>query len=307
VIDIPFRHLLLLTTLALIGISGVELRAQRVDSGVSYHFKPGEEIRYRIVAVDSIIIYDRVWKSLSRRRAEIVRYRCDSILPNGNLAMTVEWTDYGATEHLDTMPEVTRITHPWIGHPRTFVMSPTGRRLDLVRYDRMQGAAPGGPFEPLAMPWFGDSTVARGNDVFTNKQWLFDNVFPPVAWDGTSFREIRPEIDTLGGPVIPVELTETATVTYRPAGRSDSALTQSRINGGGIYLFSRLLGYPIGGHYDLIADIAMQNAEGETVEGRHLMSTIFELYTEQIRTDNESPREPTLPTDSATPPAPPRR
>lgn len=263
---------------------------QGLPDGIRYHFKPGEGVRYRVVAVDSIIIFDRVWRTVTRRRAEVVQYRCNSILPNGNMLMTVELTEYAATERLDTMPQVTRTTHPWVGHPRVFVMSPTGRRLDMIRFDSIPGSTPGGPFAPLALPYLGDSVAVRGNDVFTNRQWMFDNVFPPVGWDGTTFRSLNGMIDTLGERLFDVELTETAVVHYRPIGRSDSVITRSRINGAGRYLISPDRGYPVGGTYDLIADIDLTNPHGESIQGRHLMSTIFELYTDESRINQQSPK-----------------
>lgn len=275
----------LLATLLLVtcGLSAQE------EGSVRYRFTQGEEVRYRVVAVDSILLHDRQDKRLSRRRVEVVKYRCDSILPDGNYLVTVEWTDYAATERYDTLPEVIRTTHPWIGHPRSFIMTPTGHRVDMVRYDKVAGAAPGGPFAPLAIPCLGEGIEARGNDIFPNKQWLFDNVFPPVMWNGTTYRNLQGVIDTLGEELELVELTETARAYYIPTGMPDSILTESRINGAGRYLLSSKKGYPVGGTYDLIADITLNNSHGETVEGRHVMSTIIELYNDQPALDESAP------------------
>lgn len=298
------RHFLLLLSLLSFATPTV-LHAQEREGGIRYQFTPGEEIRYRIIAVDSIVMYDRLQKNLARRRVEIVRYRCDSILPDGNYLMTVEWTDYAATERLDTLPEIIRTTHPWIGHPRTFIMSPTGHRIDMVRYDRFHGSAPGGPFAPLAIPFLGDSVAVHGNDVFTNKQWLFDNVFPPVGWSGTTYRNLQGKIDTLGEMLDDIELTETAAVQYKPAGLPDSIVTHSRINGAGRYFVSSSKGYPVGGTYDLIADVTLTNAHGEEIQGRHVMSTIFELYNDQPTPDEPAQKQKSAP--SPPPSATPRR
>lgn len=298
------RHLILgLALLSALLFQPTDLCAQKKDGGIRYRFTPGEVVRYRVVAVDSIVMYDRQQKNLARRRVEIVRYRCDSVLPNGNFVMTVEWTDYAATERLDTLPEVIRTTHPWIGHPRTFVMSPTGHRVDMIRYDKFQGSAPGGPFAPLAIPYLGDSVAIHGNDVFTNKQWLFDNVYPPVGWSGTTYRMLQGKIDTLGELLDDILLTETAAVLYKPAGLPDSIITDSRINGAGRYFVSPSKGYPVGGAYDLIADVNLTNAHGEQIQGRHVMSTIFELYNDQPRIDEPvSPQKPRTSKSARTPP-----
>jgi len=286
----PFT-LLSLVALSVI-ITAKQGYAQPAADGVRYHFMAGDAVRYRVVAVDSIVIFDRVWRTLTRRRAEIVTYRCDSVLPNGNYLITVSTDQYAATERLDTLGEVTRTSHPWVGHPRTFVMSTTGRRLDMVRYERLVGSAPGGPFAPLPIPHLGDTIVARGNDVFTNKQWLFDNVYPPVGWDGTTYRQNNGLIDTLGEKLHDMLLTETATVYYRAVGGPDTLLTESRINGSGRYLLSLTRGYPVWASYDLIADIDLRNAHGETVQGRHAMSTIIELYTDDTPIEDTTPDAP---------------
>lgn len=243
-----------------------------------YGFKQGQTLSYRVIAVDSIILYDKAWRTLARERVEVVTYYCDSVLRDGYI-MTVVTEQYAATEWVDSLPPVTRTDHPWVQRPITFLMSPTGRRVDLVAGDTVPGNAPGGPFAPLLLPHLGGvATYIGASGSFDNEQWTLDNMFPPVKWQGLVFKVLPRRLDTLDRKnVVQVDLTEVANVVHKLPGDSLNPVTRTTVNGGGSYYFDTKAGYPVGGSYNEIARFTMEFPGGKEVDGRHIIGMIYEL------------------------------
>ena len=115
----------ILASLFLLGIllaGGSTASAQKPLDSISlrYDFVKGKTLRYRVVAYDSIVLYDRHWRTLARERAEVVQFRCDSVLPNDSgYIMTIMTTGYAATETIDSLPPITRDTSGWVNRPIT--------------------------------------------------------------------------------------------------------------------------------------------------------------------------------------------
>ncbi len=287
-IKLPLLVAIVIATLAGVAIDVVtpqRVSAQTIDSlHIRYRFKQGDTLSYRLYAFDSITVFDVVTKRLTRERTEVISFRCDSVLPNGYI-MTTTMREYGANETLDTLPTVRRLTNDWVGRSVTYLMSPTGFRMDMLRYKEDPGTVPGGPFEPLILPAFSgtpDSISVVGSSIFQKDMWLFDNAFPPVKWSGTSLRRYMGMKDTLGRRSLDVQMNDVAQIAYFPGGDTDAPMTQSKINGSGNYFLNPELGFPIAGTYDLIADITFTNPKtGEKVTGRHVMSVMFELLGKQ--------------------------
>lgn len=241
-----------------------------------YDFTPGEKVTYRVIAYDSIVIYDTTWRSLARERAELVTFRCDSVVPNGYI-MSMTTSEYVATERLDTLPPITRNTHDWVDRTTRFLMSPTGRRIDLIGATDRPGNAPGGPFAPLLLPNLGEQEKGwvGQSGAYKNEQWLVDNIYPPIKWTSTDFRIIPDRKDTLGAKTVQIGISEVGSIAYQVPGNKDNPVTRATINGGGDYFFSPKLGLMVGGSFDLIANFTLELPNGRKVNGRHVMSMYY--------------------------------
>lgn len=272
----------LLTICGLLAVSAVlhaQVDGQPLDSvRLRYNFKQGQTITYRVVALDSIVIYDKNWRKLARERVEMVTYHCDSVLKDGYI-MTVVTEQYAATENIDTLPPIARTDHQWVQRPISFLMSPTGRRVDLVAGDTVPGNAPGGPFAPLILPHMGAIvTHVGGSGSYDNHQWTLDNMFPPVKWTGLVFAVSPRRLDTLGRKnVVQLNLSEVANVLHKLPGDTANPTTRTTVNGAGEYFFDEKAGYPVAGNYNLIARFTMEFSGGREVRGQHIISTTYEL------------------------------
>lgn len=242
---------------------------------LSYRFSPGESVTYRVVSQDTIVMLDSIRRTFANERVEIVEYRCDTILTDGYV-MTMTLKDYAATESLDGIPPITRVTHPWVGRPVTFLMSATGERKELLELNKEPGVAPGGPFAPLLLPVLGDSnTYVGGSTSRHHDYWLFDNVYPPVYWKGTTFRVIPGRGTTTAGDVVVVSLSDVAQVAYKLPGTE--IISQTIVNGAGTYNLSPTLGYMTGGFYELVGKISIKPPSRPEITGRHSMTMTFEM------------------------------
>jgi hypothetical protein len=259
--------------------------AQKALDSISlrYNFVKGATIRYRVIAYDSIVLYDKHWRTLARERAEVVQFHCDSVLPaDSGYIMTIMTTGYAATERIDSLPPITRDTAMWVNRPITFLMSVSGRRLKLKAASDDPGTSPGGPFEPLLLPYLGDDrTYVGSSGAYPTEQYMFDNVFPPVFWKGSTFRTIVGRMDTLKQKVLHVTLSDVGNLSYRMPGSDDNPATSATVNGAGDYYLGTKLGYPIGGTYNLIARFTMARPGKEKVDGRHILGMYFELLKEE--------------------------
>ncbi len=254
-----------------------------------YRFTPGLQLIYRVLSYDSIIVVDTVSRTLARERAELVGIRCDSVLPD-SYVMTMVTMDYNALERA-AGPEAERGDHPWVGRVLRFRMTPNGRRLTLLTTGRETPAtSPGGPVAPLLLPNLGDDTAFIGvSTAFKNDQWLVDNAFPPVMWNGNVFRAVPRRFDTLGQTVVEVELSEVGGSRYQQPG-TDNPAVGAKCNGGGSYFLSAALGYPIAGAYNQINNFSMTFPGGHSVNGRHSLGMMFELLPEGISTTARAER-----------------
>lgn len=262
-----------------------QLSAQGNDPAhlLRYRFKAGDSVVYRVHAVDSIGLFDVHRRTVMRERISIISYHCDSVLADGSYIMSWRYHAYGATERIDTLPPVTRETHPWVGRTATFRMTPGGLRTTMYRWDKTSEASPGGPMEPLALPWIGDDSVKftyPGNTSYSGKNWLFENSFPPALFDGIMMRSADPIADTAGRRVLPIELSTAGTIAYVTGRGEDSILTQAVIQSGGTYKLGVKEGYPLAGQIDLIARLKLtitHDDEQKVIDGRHTITTVFEL------------------------------
>lgn len=271
-------------------ISATVARAQPIGPVLlHYRFTPGQQLTYRVLSYDSIIVVDTVSRTLARERAELVSIRCDSVLPD-SYVMTMVTTDYNALERA-TGAEAERAKHPWVGRVLRFRMTPNGRRLTLLTTGReVPGTSPGGPVAPLLLPNLGGDTAFIGvSTAYKNDQWLVDNTFPPVMWNGNVFRAVPRRFDTLGQTVVEVELSEVGGSTYQQPGKENPAVG-AKCNGGGSYFLSAAHGYPVAGAYNLINTFAMTFPGGHSVNGRHSLGMMFELVPEGITTTARAER-----------------
>lgn len=262
--------------LVLLGSAGALHAQLPLDTvRVSYRFSPGETVTYRVVSQDTIIMIDAAQRTFASERVEIVEYRCDTVLSDGYV-MTMTLKDYAASESIDGIPPITRVTHPWVGRPVTFLMSATGERKDIIEMTTEPAVAPGGPFAPLLLPPLGDSVAFVGeSDSRKHEFWLFDNVYPPVYWKGTTFRVIPSRGRTPSGDVVVLSLSDIATVDYLLPGTE--ILSRTIVNGAGTYNHSPSLGYMTGGFYELVGRITIKFPSRPEITGRHLMSMAFEM------------------------------
>jgi len=273
-----------LLALAALALGTTHADAQKLDSiRLRYTFTAGQTIRYRVVAFDSIMIYDKKWRVLSRERAEEVTLRCDSVLPNdGGYIMTTRMTQYAASETYDSLPPVVRDTSAWVNRPITFLMTISGKRLTLKAATDDPGTSPGGPFEPLLLPNLGDDhTYVGSSGAFPNEQYMFDNIFPPVFWKGSTFRTIVGRLDTLKQKALEIQLSDVGNLSYQMPGDDANPITTATINGSGQYFLGTKLGYPIGGNYSLIARFTLSRPDKQNVDGRHILGMYFELLTDK--------------------------
>ena len=246
-----------------------------------YDLSQGENVTYRVVSYDSIVIWDHQPRVLIRERAERVNYRCDTILPDG-YGMTVTLMEAVVREKFDSLPWVIRADHPFVGQPIRFLMGPDGERIRLRDTLEFAGSMPGAPFQPLLIPALGgaDTVSVGAGSVFERKMWLLDNVYPPVQMQGGAIRKILGTQDTLGHPVVMIELSETGQVWYTPppppGSTGENVVTHTRVNGGGRYWIDFEAGYPVAGDYQLIGNITFTNEQTDKERlGRH---TIYMEY-----------------------------
>ena len=272
------RYLLPALLLLLFGsICDLQSQAALDTVRLRYHFSPGETVTYRVVSRDSIVMLDSARRTFANERVEIIEYRCDTVLVDGYV-MTMTLKEYAATESMNGIPPVTRTSHPWVGRPVTFLMGPTGNREreSLLEMTTEPGVAPGGPFAPLLLPVLGDSNSHVGaSNTRKHGYWLFDNVYPPVYWEGMTFRVVPGRGNTTAGDVVVVTMSDVATVAYKLPGTDVLSLTI--VNGAGTYNLSPKLGYMTGGLYELVGRISIKVPSRPEITGRHTMTMAFEM------------------------------
>ena len=270
--------------LILFCIGGAGIQAQEKNKSdtypLRYDFSEGESVTYRVVSLDSLVIWDVKPRTVIRERVERITYRCDTILPKG-YGMTMVLEDVVVRERVDTLPWSKRTVHPWVGKPVRFLMGVDGERIRLRDTMDVPGSMPGAPFQALVIPHLGgvDTVSPGGGDIFEREMWLLDNVYPPVQWAGGGLRKILGVSDTLGHHAIAVELSETGQVWYAPpSGGGETIMTHTIVNGGGSYWISLDAGFPVTGEHHLIGNITFNNEDtGEQRTGRQIINMIFAL------------------------------
>jgi|GEM_PF-1822419 len=280
----PYSARFVLSLCVLLLIIGTDQAlAQKGASLLSYRLHPGDSVVYRVHAVDSIGLYDVQRRIITRERIGIVSYRCDSVLPDGSYVMTWRYHAYNSTERLNSGPTVSRETHPWVGRSATFRMTAGGLRTTMFQWNSTSETSPGGPLEPLPLPWLGDDSLAPeipGTTSYSGKNWLFENSFPPTLFDGIMMRVTDGATDTVGRRVLPVELNLAGTIAYASKQGEDSILTQAFVQSGGSYMLGVKEGYPLAGRVQQIARLKLHignERQQRDIEGRHSMTTVFEL------------------------------
>lgn len=270
--------LILLTLLLTAAATHNAARAQSAEDAVElrYRFVPGQEIAYRVLSYDSIVVYDTVWHTLARERSERIVFRCDSVRPDGYV-MSMTMSEYSATERRGKSKPRQLSTHEWVGRTVTFLMDSLGRRVDLLRDSPTPASSPGGPFAPMLLPHFGPGAAYVGSkQQFVNEQWLTDNLHPPIRWRGNCLQSVAERVDTLREKTVRVEISEVGASNYRQGGPG-APLTRATINGAGTYYVAPSLGYPVGGGYQLINRFTLELAGGKSVDGRHMTGMSYEI------------------------------
>ncbi len=254
---------------------------------LEYRFTPGQEITYRVLSTDSIVLFDETPFVIQRQRIEHITFRCDTILPDG-YGMTVVMNQYVAREKMDTMPEVTLTSHQWLDREIKFLMSPYGERIRLRDYQEGDGVAPGEQFQPLLLPFIGDNlnTYIGASDLFELKHWLLDNVYPPVEWIGGVFRVVKGYGETLGVKTYSIELSETGHVEYLPPSppgmEGHETVIQTVVNSSHSLEFAYKAGFPVAGKVNLIGNLTFKNNTSDAeMSGRHFMTVEYSILPEE--------------------------
>lgn len=267
--------------------AGTDSSQMELDSVLlRYQFKPGQEVRYRSLSYDSIMIFSRTNRLIVRERTEVVRYRCDSIVPDG-YAMTMTVMSYIATERADTLPAVIRDTHPWVGRYISVVISPTGKRLRLIPSATPQayGTAPGAPFQPLLLPELGPehSFVGETRGMRTDPL-LLENVYPTLQCSNTSIRATEARVDTLGQQTVRIAFSDAGNVVYSITHPDNQKVTtQTAVNAAGHYYFAPKEGRVVGGSYVTFGNITFETSTGQRATGRHIIGMEYWLMEEESK------------------------
>ncbi len=257
---------------------------QALDTvNLAYHFTRGQQVTYRVVTQDSIVLWDSVPRVLTAQRVEVIAVRCDDILPEG-FVMSEKLVDYVATESRPGVAQVVRRTHPWVGRTVRFLMSRSGERLKLVQTDSTQQMAPCGPLRTEIMPDLFDSiTWVGASKNFESAYWSFDNSYPPVYWKGHVFRVVSDRKDTMGTSAIAVDLSRVGRIDYRMPG---SPITNAAvINGAGTFYFSPELGHIVAGDASMIANLTLSRDDAWSITGRQVLSMTFSQVEPSDATD----------------------
>lgn len=254
-----------------------------------YNLVPHQQITYRVVTLDSMLVPGKGDDQhlVTRQRVEVIHFRCDTILPQG-IVITEVLKEYVATERMDSLPPVTRTTHPWVGRVISFLMSPDGRRVDMLRYSKENGVRPGAPFQPSPMPFIGpDSTFVGASGMFNYEQFDFDNAFPPPFLTSSIFRTVQARVDTLGEKTIRLSLSETGQMKYYPppAKNQDSLslYVHTVITGSGNYYYAPERGLMIAGDEQMIGRVTImstKNTENKS-QGRQIIRMSFTEMKEE--------------------------
>lgn len=253
---------------------------------IRYQFKPGEEVRYRSLSYDSIMIFSRTNRLIVRERIEVVRYRCDSIVPDG-YAMTMTVMSYIANERADTLPAVTRDNHPWVGRYISFVMSPSGKRLRLIPSATPQayGTAPGAPFQPLLLPELGseNSFIGESRGMRTDPL-LLETVYPTLQASNTMIRTTEERVDTLEEQTVRLAFSDAGSVVYSITNPDNQKVTtKTVVNAAGHYYFVPTQGKVVGGSYVTFGNIEFETTTGQRATGRHIIGMEYWLMQEEVK------------------------
>jgi hypothetical protein len=208
------------------------------------------------------------------------------VLPEG-YGVTMTLNDVVIRERIDSMPWQVKTYYPWVDVPIRFLMTETGKRVRLRATPKRPGSMPGAVFQPLLFPHFGpvDSIAPGEGDVFDRSMYLLDNIYPPVQWNGGFLRKGGSYLDTTGVRILGIQLSETGQVWHIPGANSDDDVDSARmlgvkthavLNGGGTYWFDASRGMPIGGEYQMIANLTLTDQKsGKERKGRQLIFTQY--------------------------------
>jgi hypothetical protein len=254
---------------------------------LAYRLQPGATISYHVVSHDTLYLYGGNSLSQSAERSYIVTYTCDSLTRDG-LVMSMRYDGYAAREQRDSLPVVTRTSHPWTDRTIRFLMTSDGRRVRYLSDDKTTGTSPSGPFQPLVLPFLGsDTTYVGDSQVFDLQHWLVDNVSPSVLFAGESFRTVAARRDTLGLGTIELHFSETGRSTFEPP---SGPITRASINGASRCWFSPALGLPVAGHAEGLYNLTLTGANGAEATGRQKIEMQYEMV---IRDEATTPKPST--------------
>lgn len=240
---------------------------------VLYDFTPGESVWYEVATYDTLLLNGANQLLQTAEREYTVSFTCDSLVRDG-FAMTMRSHAYSSRERRDTLPSTTRTSHSWLRRPLSFVMRYDGRRVRFITQIDTPSVAPGGPFQPLLLPFVGEPRALTGkSETFKESHWLLDNASPPVLWTGSMFRSIEKRVDSAGMPTLELAFAETGRARYEPA---NGVSTEAVTNASSRHWFAPMLGFPVAGEVHAIYNLTMSTPRGDG-EGRQIVNTVYHI------------------------------
>ena len=241
---------------------------------LAYDFSPGESVTYRVITTDSLVLWGMNLTQQTAERTQHVTITCDSVTRDG-FVLTLRTDAYAARERRDSLPVVTRTTHPWLAAPITVLMARDGRRVRMLGTVDSSALSPTGPFHPMLFPYLGEEMAHIGSaEIFELNHQLVDNAVPPAISRGSVFRTVAGQLDTFGLSTVDITFAETGRATYEPP---TGITTAAVISGGSRHFFSPLLGFPVAGRADAMYNLTLTSPRGAEATGRQIVSVRYSM------------------------------
>lgn len=239
-----------------------------------YDLDPGESVTYRVVTYDTLYFQGGNEFLQAAERSYHVTYRCDSVTRDG-IAMSMIFEGYAAREWRDSLPPITRTSHPWTNRSFAFLMNSDGRRIRFISALDTPGVAPSGPFQPMLLPFLGSEwSYVGASNTFELNHWLLDNVMPSILFSGSVFRTVAARRDTLGVPTIELTFAEAGRATYKAENGTE---TLAIVNTESIIWHSPMLGVAVAGELHSGDKLQLRAPDGSAADGVQLVSTYFQM------------------------------